>query len=276
MADNLSGSTEIENVLFGNSESDLDETTTEEVADVSEEETEETTEEEESESEGVEDEDEEEELTAIEIDGEEVTLDQIGEWKKEAKDGGLRLSDYTKKTMALAEDRKKVVSLNTKLEDSIAELEALIESGDSVDLDELWEVDPAAARKHEKKLENRKKALEAAKRKGKEVDAVKLQEESSKLRDSLPEWFNKDGSLNEQQKKDAVLIQKYAKKIGVSPDDLAGFTDHRIILALLDGAKYHDVKGKAGKAIKVKKKSNGTSKTKAAPKKRSIEDIFYG
>ena len=180
MADNPSGSTEIEDVLYGNSESESEETTTDEVAEVSEEETEETEEEEQSESEGEEGQDEEEELSAIEIDGEEVSLDQILEWKQEAKDGGLRLSDYTKKTMALAEDRKKVTSLNNELENSIAELKAIIDEGDGVDLDELWEDDPSAARKHEKKLENRSKAAKEAKRKLDEVKKVKQAQEAQK------------------------------------------------------------------------------------------------
>lgn len=226
---------------------------------------------------------ESEEVEEVEDDGpyvyligdEEVTEAQILEWKN----GGLKQSDYTKKTMALADERKvfeaKTQSLSVKeqkLDDLITALEGEI-SGDGIDWDELMENDPSRYLKEKANREKKEKALGKAKTlKKQELDSedlTYLQGQQAIVADRLG-WQEPS-----KQKADLVLIEDYVTNKGFDVNEINRSVTAWQWISLLDAAKYHDleskepgVKKKVSKAPKVMK----PTKARAKPSDTSIHD----
>lgn len=192
------------------------------------------------------------------IDGEQVTQDQIKDWKN----GALRQSDYSKKTMDLAEQRKvyeaKESALNAKegvLTSLIEELEADISGQDgAIDWKDLAENDSAeyTLRRHE--LDERNKALAKAKNERDKLSKERIDrrtyEQQLKMRELLPQWF--DGSQN--QNNDLKLIGDYLEKNGFSNEEMNKITDARQWKIYLDAAKQQALVDK-NPAVKKKLKN---------------------
>lgn len=195
------------------------------------------------------------------INGKEVTLEQIQDWEK----GALRQSDYSKKTMDLAEQRKsyeaKESALSAKegvLTSLIEELESDISGKDKdIDWEDLALNDSAeyTLKKHE--LDKRKKVLEKAKQErdtlSKETVSRKTQSEQIKMRELLPQWF--DGS--DTQNNDLKLIGDYLEKNGFSNEEMNKISEARDWKIYLDAAKQQDL---------IDKKPSVKKKLKNAPK----------
>lgn len=218
----------------------------------------------------------------VKIDGEEVqvTLD-------EALKGYQRDKDYSRKTMALAEQRKAVdAEKATAAQDreayrqALTKMEAFFASADQDDsaaLDALRHTDPAefAARVVEKqRLDQQRQALKdeqarldaLSKQEQAELQqrqrAEYLQAEEAKLIDAIPEWKSAD-----KRAADTKQIADYAASIGVPPEELDALADSRLVIALRDAAKWRALQAKKPAvqakvdAVKTAKPGSATQKT---------------
>lgn len=213
------------------------------------------------------------EVEFVNLDGEEITLDEI----REMKQGQLRQSDYTRKTQALAEQRKATQAMADNLDSSIKAIESMIhEDENDEDLEELLEDDPSEYLKREKRIKAKKDKLDKAKKTLDKVKEARAKEESEALLDLMSsEWTSKKA-----QDDDISLCMKYAEKLGFTNEDLSKYSDHRVYKALIDGAKY--AKLKSEKPVVNKRKLSATKKTskKAAPKQnneqKTLGQLLYG
>lgn len=221
------------------------------------------------EEDGTDETDEAEEIEELffEIDGEEVSLNQIKEWQQ----GSLRQSDYTKKTQAIAVEREQVKAERAQINDELQALQsertqlqnALATLAIDADPEPNWvemaqtktpqEVLIAQGEYRQRQLEKQKTAQvyqelqrqQAAERQQKEVQAV------VKLR---PEWATDDGWKAAQS---AILSAASAHNI--SEQELLGpQMDHRSLLVLHELAE-------------VKAKLAQYQKTTAEVKKRVVK-----
>lgn len=196
----------------------------------------------------------------VKIDGEEqeVTLE-------EAIKGYQRSADYTRKTQELAETRKAVeaesqalaaerertTQLLTALEQSLqqpktspedlawlrtnnpAEYAARI-ADESQRLTQLQAIAAEKARQTQ--------ALEADQARA-HAEAVKA--ERQRLVAERPDWWAPDGKLTERGKAADARIGDYMAALGVTPEERAGITDHRLLIAIDEAAQYRALKAKA-------------------------------
>jgi len=208
---------------------------------------------------------EEEELDGVYlIDDEEVTLDQIREWKR----GNLRESDYTRKTQDLAEQRKlyeakesKITNKAEKLDTLISDLEQSIDDQESkIDWEELAEDDPSQYLKLKAKIEVKQKNLDKAKaEKEKASNAQRelyLQEQRALIPKLLPEWSDSSGATD-KMKDDLKLIGDYLGKNGFSDQEMNEIVDAKLWPVYLDAARFRALNDKTPEISK---------RVKAAPK----------
>lgn len=199
-----------------------------------------------------------EEESYFDIDGEEITLSQIREWKE----GNLRQSDYTRKTTEVADQRKALDAKSLQqdaaiksLADNVAALDSLIaEEEASINWDELADEDPAEYLKQERKLKAKKAKLVKAKADQKDLFNAKLAEESNILIGKIPAWS--DPQVRDSEFKAAL---EYASSIGL---DLTGVSDHSVYLALVQASKFNAIDSK--KALTAKKVRKAPKAVKAA------------
>lgn len=215
---------------------------------------------------------------AVKIDGEEVkvTLD-------EALKGYQRAQDYTRKTMALAEDRKafdaeKATAAQDReaYREGLTRLEAFFakaDQDDSAAIEALRHTDPAeyAARVVEKqRLEQQRQVIKdeqarVAAETQREADQAQqrqraeyLQAEETKLIGALPEWKDPD-----KRKAGSKQVADYAAAIGVTPEELDVLADHRLVVALSDAAKWRALQAKKP-AVQAKVEAVKTAKPGSA------------
>ena len=234
---------------------------------------------------GEEGEESETEQVFYEIDGEEVSADDVMSWKK----GHMLQADYTKKTQELANLKRNLRTEVTKelsgeLTAHINVLKDLISADEkSIDWEELRDTDPSEYLKQKEIQDKRKIALKEATSKAsglskEERDATAI-EEQQKLIEAMPHWKDKSGQLNQSKiTEDFGIIGKYAASVGFDNDYLQSMLDHRLYVAMLDAAKYRALQDKkpsiTKKVLKTPKVNNQTNSKKSSEK--SIEDIFYG
>lgn len=230
-----------------------------------------------------------EELIKIKVDGrdQEVTLDEL-------KNGYSRQSDYSKKTQALADERR---GLDTEREKINTELEAVKKerdeyankiksylakekTDDDVDWDKIYNQDPIEyvrlKAEADKKKEVRQKAeieLKEIEKKQKEEQEKKYKEyvttQANMLSEKVPEFADpvKKGKLQ-------VNIKNYLNEIGFSDQELSMLTDHRTFMVAIEGMKYNQLKKaklgdkKVKNIPKVSKSGVPTSKQDANFEKR--------
>lgn len=212
----------------------------------------------------------------LDVFGQEITRKEFDTMQKQQ----LMHSDYTKKTQALAEDRKKIEALNSDLSSYIAEFESLIVNEVSEEhLSELLEDGDTA---EYLRLQNQNKAnkakLEAVK--AKQADALKStqSEESKKLVEAMAEWADpKTGQSTQKADIDTALA--FAAEIGFTNEDLSKLADHKVIRALIDAGKYRELKkskpGISKRKTPVAKKAS-KKPAQGKTKKLSPEELFYG
>ena len=289
-------------------EVDNEEVATEAVEETDEEALEEEVEEEsEDEPEATEEEDEDSDEVEVEerktfrvkANGEEkdVTLTELVE-------GYQKGSDYTKKSQALADDRKKVeaeahavseaMQMREQYAQRLGQVQQLLEqdANDGVNLEELKENDPIQyAIKVAEKTENNKKIQLINQEQGRLAQAQKAQaaqhqakmvaHESNMLTDKVKEFS--DPKKAEQIKND---IRSFGKSVGFSDEELAQVYDHRHVIVMQKAAQWDKlqksnpgVSKKLTKAPKMAKKGNKIAKTDVYQKQKkrlqgsgSIED----
>lgn len=258
--------------LFNNSGADLDETieeTAEETivenptneADDLAEDVEELDSENDSDSENEEDENEDDVYV---VDGEEFTLEQL----QNAKDIKNMQADYTKKTMALADERKATESERDSLSNLAAELQVLVSEDKEIDWSVLKEEDPDEYIKLKERAESREKKLDKAKSelaKSNEMSDEMIAQEQSLMIEAFPEWVEKDGNGNAvaftpKYQEDIKAVTAHAKELGFTDQQVSEIKTASIVKALMNSMKFKEKKGK----IDIAKKKTKPKQTKPA------------
>lgn len=218
--------------------------------------------------------DDESEQVFVTKDGKEVTL-------KELHDGYLRQSDYTKKTQAIAEERKAIETAKAEiaprlqiLKDIESELGTLI-LGDfaNVDWAAIRDSDPSQYLALKEAKEQREQAINNLKAKRDQLAAEQAQGEAAKLHESLG-WSNPDARNG-----DIGLIQNYVKANEIPDEVFASVTNHKLMTALLKAAKYDQLQSKKPDIVrKVKQapKQIGKPAKAAESAPLSLADRMYG
>lgn len=196
----------------------------------------------------------------------EVTLDEL-------INGYQHQRDYTKKTQALAEQRKALEAEASKVEESKKLRDAYAQRLQAVeqflsqqtkqeDLAYLKETDPigyavkvAENTEREKELAilRHEQARIAQQQQAEREEGLKshISREAEKLNSLIPELATKDGDNIRKQ------IREYAKSTGWTDAELANVYDHRAVLALYKAMKYEQLQSS---------KADVTKRVQSAPK----------
>lgn len=222
------------------------------------------------EEEPVEEEEQEEPRYAIKVDGNEVevTLDEL-------KSGYSRQQDYTKKTQAIAQERKAIQQQRQNLVKSenlykqlLPKLEAQLKSlADEPDFERLYEEDPIAYVKQKEDWNKRQELLKSTQaerqrlqKEAQAKQAEKLQEYmkygETQILEKVPAWRD-----NEVAVKEKMAIRDYAvNELGFTAEEIDQVYDYRLLLGLRDAYRFSKTK----KAVKKKPTQKSSAKTRVA------------
>ncbi len=217
-------------------------------------------------------------LFYYDIDGEEVSSDQLKEWKT----NGLMQADYTRKTQELADSRKDFESerdgftgQQSKLTEQLATLEAMI-AEDSVsdeDLKEMREYEPELYIKHLEKQDKRKGFLKEAKVNAKPVSTVNAQEEQAKLIKANPQWIS-NGKATEVYTRDMEAISNYYADNGFTQDQVESINGNaNLAQAIIDAARFKSLSNKNAAIEKKVRKAPVSTRPKAQTNNRQTDEI---
>lgn len=211
--------------------------------------------------------------------------DEIEVDDDELKAGYLRRSDYTRKTQAVAAERKaaeaekaSIAAERAQYAERIIKLDEALTQATPAEPD--WEilrktmpaeklaVNYIAWQEHKKKMDaikaERVTAEAAVAKDRQEQHAAALREEYDRLLTAVPEW-------KEPAKFKAGMsaIAKYAVDVaGFTPDELKGVTDHRVIKLLRTAQKAHAA---TAKRVKPEELRERTEKQVEAPTRSATE-----
>jgi len=220
----------------------------------------------------------------IKVGGEEleVSIDEL-------RNGYQRQADYTRKSQALAEQRKETENIQSErmqldqerqmyangLRMLQEQQQAKLSEFDSVDWTTLKEEDPHAYIIKKDEFRDAQERLSSAEEQQhyirqeqeaatKQLRVKHIKQEYSKLSEVLPEWNNKDSTIKQD-------IRKYATEVGFLPQEIDQLADHRSVLILKKAMEYDRLtkkvapKKKAVKKVpKVQKPGRGKQKSEAA------------
>ena len=232
-----------------------------------------------SEEESAGDGDEEAEEDVFIVDGQEFTLEQLENAKDIESTKKSLVADYTKKTMAVADQRKDLEVKHEKVDALARELEVLVGEDNKVDWDELEEDDPEEYIKLQKRAEKRKQALRDVKSNLKpqepELSQDEIAAEQQALVEAFPEWVKRDdkGQVIEVMPKyqeDLQAISKHALELGFTEKQLAEIKTAPIIKALMNSLKSKEKSQKIEIAKKKVKPKSVKPKSVASTKPRSL------
>jgi hypothetical protein len=200
--------------------------------------------------------------------GEEIEVDE-----EELIKGYQQGVDYTKKSQALAEQRKAVEAERIHLEQVKQERQAyaqklqaldsfLTQQNQGVDLDVLKETDPIGYAVAVAEQSQREKQLAVVRAEQQRIAQQQqaeqqaslqnhLRQESEKLVSLIPELATPQGDAIRKQ------IRDYAKSVGWSDQELSSVYDSRAVVSLYKAMKYEQLQ---------KSKPEVTKKLQAAPK----------
>lgn len=240
------------------------------------------------------DEEEETEIVAeedlkytIKVDGEEF---EVG--IEELKNGYQRQADYTRKSQALAEQRKETEAIQSerlKLEQERQmyanglqmlreQQNSKLQEFENTDWQTLKDEDPYQYilkrdeyRDAQEKVQNvQQQQMLIQQEQAEEAQRARahfVQQEYNRLVEALPEWSDQESTI----KKD---IQEYAKSVGFLPEEINQLADHRSVLVIKKAMEYDKLtqkvapKKKAVKKVpKVQKSGRGNSKEDTAVEK---------
>jgi hypothetical protein len=220
----------------------------------------------------------------IKVDGEEI---EVG--IDELKNGYQRQADYTRKSQALAEQRKETEQIQSERQRLEQERQmyanglqmlqeqqsAKLNEFSSVDWDTLKNEDPYAYMIKKEEFRDAQEKVQNVAQQQQYVQQEQMQQqqavkaefvraEYARLVEALPEWENKDSTI----KKD---IREYAATVGFRPEEIDQLADHRSVLVIKKAMEYDKLtkkvspKKKAVKKVpKVQKSGRGNSKEEAA------------
>lgn len=227
------------------------------------------------------------ELYKVVVDGQEqeVTLDELTK-------GYSRQSDYTRKTEKLSQDRKSVEEKNaeyTRLneeakikrdqyENQLQVLSQQLQTTEqNVDMDRLYQEDPAEYVKQKAEQDRRKELLQASEQEQNRIRAEKQQEsdkvysqyldnERKLLAEKLPIYGDKDKGPEFIKN-----LTSYAKSIGYTDQEISMLVDHRAVMMLANAYRYDKLKKANLKNKKVTKVSKVVSSS--SPKVQDDSDV---
>jgi len=220
----------------------------------------------------------------IKVDGEEL---EVG--IDELKNGYQRQADYTRKSQALAEQRKETEAIQSErmqleqerqmyangLQMLQEQQSAKLKPFESVDWEALKAEDPYQymikkdeyrdAQERVTNIQQQQNLVQQEQaQQAQQARAHFVQQEYSKLVKALPEWNDKESTV----KKD---VQEYAKSVGFLPEEINQLADHRSVLIIKKAMEYDKLttkvapKKKAVKKVpKVQKSGRGNSKEDTA------------
>jgi len=223
------------------------------------------------------DEDEEEEARELGDDdillykGEEYNIDDLVK-------GSLRQADYTRKTQALAEQRKQAEDFSSKYASEVEQIQAernyyvqslqhLIDGSmgevdkfANLDWEQLKAEDPLEYVSMKDEFRDRQERFhsiqhEQQQAQGRQEAVVaqnysqSLAEEGKKLEEALPEW--KDPKLRQKL---VTKLRSYAADQGFTEDELTSLSDSRSVMVLLKAQKYDELQKTDVKSKKLRNK----------------------
>ena len=214
----------------------------------------------------------------VRVDGEEVevSIDEL-------LSGYSRTQDYTRKTMALADQRKSLEGELEQIRQERAQLTSVLDQIDVQDQEQepnweaLYQQDPqqwAVQREMWRTKQERKRALVEEKQRllqAQEADKQRIvaefvQQEQGKLTEVLPQW--RDSKVAKAEK---AKVADYAKKIGFTDQEISQFYDHRAVTTLYKAMKFDELQ--SGKP-QAKRKATPTAKAGAASGKPTSTDAL--
>ena len=220
----------------------------------------------------------------VKVDGKEL---EVG--IDELKNGYQRQADYTRKSQALAEQRKETEQIQSErmqleqerqmyangLQMLQEQQSAKLKPFESVDWEALKAEDPYQymikkdeyrdAQERVTNIQQQQNLVQQEQaQQVQQARAHFVQQEYSKLVEALPEWNDKESTV----KKD---VQEYAKSVGFLPEEINQLADHRSVLIIKKAMEYDKLttkvapKKKAVKKVpKVQKSGRGNSKEDVA------------
>jgi hypothetical protein len=220
----------------------------------------------------------------IKVDGEEL---EVG--IDELKSGYQRQADYTRKSQALAEQRKETEKIQSERQQLGQERQmyanglqmlreqqtAKLQDFDTVDWETLKQEDPYAYMIKKDEYRDAQERVNNVAYQQEQVQNEQMQQaqqakthfirqEYTRLVEALPEWEDKDSTIKED-------VRKYAAEVGFLPDEINQLADHRSVLVIKKAMEFDKLtkkvapKKKAVKKVpKVQKAGRGTSKEETA------------
>ena len=220
--------------------------------------------------------DEETDLFYYELDGEEVSSDQLREWKS----GGLKQADYTRKTQELAEGKKtleadlqKLNSDRAKLSEQLATLEAMVSEDSLSDeqIAEMREYEPEQYINHIEKQQKRKEFLKGAKSNAN--PQVDTQAEQAKLIANNPQWLS-DGKATEAYQDDMTALNSYYTDNGFTQDQVDVINTNSLLAqAVIDAARYKATNTRKAVVEKRVRKAPVSTKPRAQTTNAATEKV---
>lgn len=213
-------------------------------------------------------------LVTVKVDGEEVEVTL-----EEALAGYQRQQAFTRKTTAVAEERKalreeaeRVASDRARYQESLQVVERALAGsmGEEPNWEQLKAKDPAKYAELRVAFQERREQIEAVRDEMQRTqqEAVKefeaerarlLETERDLLTAKIPEWTDPDVASEEKVK----LVEVAQSVYGFGPESIANVLDHRLILLLRDAARFHELTTKQDKVkgdLRKKKRKSPTLK----------------
>ena len=186
----------------------------------------------------------------LDLDGEEVNLNTVRDWKN----GSMMQADYTRKTQALADERKTFEAeklsfsdKTTQLDEAITGLQVHVDSFsdteiDGMSLEELRDIDPGQYLKVTEQQAKRKQALKDAKGvKASQSDADMKASAKVNLNEVVannPQWL-KDDKKTKAFDDDMAMVNTYLDGLGYTEATKAGILTSGQGQVFLDAARFH-------------------------------------
>lgn len=170
----------------------------------------------------------------VDFDGETVRITA-----EEVKAGILRQADYTRKTMALAEERKALEADRQQAEQWFQQQLAAVQQFQEPEPDwaKMREEDPIGyIQKRDEWAEKQAKRQQMQQQTEAQRRAAyqqQVQEGQARLMDALPSWRDETVRKKESSEITEGLISNY----GFKPEELTGLADHRLVLLARDAIR---------------------------------------
>lgn len=209
--------------------------------------------------------DDDEETYTVRVDGEEieVTFDEL-------ISGYSRTADYTRKTQALAEERKafqeEAQSTRAAREQylqQVAALEGFLQAQmpEEPDWDKLERENPAEFTRQWAAHQRRQRELAQVQEERQRVQTEHYQDvvqaENERLVEAIPEWQDEETAKAEKR----ALAEYATSTYGFTKQDLESVVDHRIMLILRKAQKYDELTSEGQKNLEGKRKKGSRKKT---------------